>query len=184
LDLVSIADRAFAEARAKAGDWIACRAGCDACCRRPFAIGPEDARRLLRGLEQAPLEVAAGIRERARRAWSRLEADFPGDAASGELTESAEWREWFFARHSGLACPVLDEAAGVCLLYQDRPVCCRLYGPLIEIGGQISDPCHLCYAGASAEQIAGTKVTVKLPGGAPAEPDTVIAYVLSRSAAL
>lgn len=178
MDLVTIADAVFAEARAKAGAWIACRAGCDECCRRPFAITEEDARRLLTGLAVSP--HAGGIRARARDAWSRMESDFPGDAASGVLTESAEWREWFFARHAGLACPVLDEATGECLLYEHRPICCRIYGPLIEIGGQTSDPCRLCYAGAAPEDVAATKVRVELPDGAPAQTDTIIAWALSR----
>lgn len=181
MDLVWIADRAFAAARAKAGEWIACRPGCDECCRRPFAITEEDARRLLAGLASSP--HARVIRERARRAWSTLERDFPGDAATGVLTESEEWREWFFARHQGLACPVLDENTGACLLYEHRPICCRIYGPLIEISGQTSDPCRLCYAGATPAQIAATKVTVALPENAPPSPDTVIAFALSRAAA-
>jgi Fe-S-cluster containining protein len=112
-----------------------------------------------------------------------MKRDFPGNAEAGALTESAEWREWFFARHQGLACPVLDEASGECLLYEHRPICCRIYGPLIEIGGQTSEPCRLCYAGATPAEIAATKVTVELPGIAPHRSDTVIAYALSRGAA-
>jgi Fe-S-cluster containining protein len=109
--------------------------------------------------------------------------DFPGDAETGVLTESAEWREWFFARQGSLVCPVLDESSGTCLLYEHRPICCRVYGPFVEIGGQTSDPCELCYQGASTEEIAAAKITVTLPDVAPAQSDTVIAYALSRDEA-
>lgn len=112
-----------------------------------------------------------------------MERDFPGEAETGVLTDSPEWREWFFARNQGLACPVLDETSGECLLYGHRPICCRIHGPLIEIGGQASEPCRLCYAGAAPAEVAAAKVTVELPGNAPPQRDTVIAYALSRGAA-
>jgi Fe-S-cluster containining protein len=126
--------------------------------------------------------VAGAIEERARAAWKLLEVDFPGDTSTGELTGSEEWREWFFTRHAGLTCPVLDEGSGTCLLYEYRPICCRLYGPLIEIGGQTSEPCQLCFAGASPEEVKESKVTVTLPESAPVQSETVIAYALSCGA--
>jgi Fe-S-cluster containining protein len=182
MDLATIADRAFGEAKQKAGTWIACRPGCDACCRKPFAITEADAVRLRQALMLAPRDIAQDISKRARDAWSIMRDDFPGDATTGVLDASDEWREWFFRRHDGHACPVLDLATGACRLYHARPVCCRLYGPLITIGAQTSDPCPLCFGGASAEQIEATRLVVALPEReAPPVSETVIAFALRPS---
>lgn len=172
-NLPVIAEAAFQEAKQRAADWIACRPGCDSCCRRPFAITREDADRLR--AVATPAIVA-----RAEAAWARMQMDFPGDAATGQLTEREDWREWFFSRHEGLACPALDEGTGECLVHPHRPVACRLYGPLITIGGQTSDPCPLCFSGASAAEIEATRVTVELPPGPTVPADeTVIAWAFA-----
>lgn len=172
-NLQAIADAAFEEARQRAGHWIVCRPGCDNCCRRPFAITQADAERLQ---SVATPEIQA----RARAAWQRMVADFPGDAVTGTLTDREDWREWFFARHQGLPCPALDAATGRCLAHSHRPVACRLYGPLITIGGETSDPCPLCHAGATPEQIEQTRVTVELPPAPPSPArETVIAWAFA-----
>ena len=111
-----------------------------------------------------------------------MQMDFPGDAHTGALTGATEWREWFFARHAGLACPVLDPATGACMLYTHRPICCRIYGPLVQIGNATSDPCHLCYVDATPEQVESTRVRVDFPGSGEPERETVIAYALSPCA--
>lgn len=120
------------------------------------------------------------MRERATAARRQIAVDFPGDLASGALTPASEWREWFFARHAGLPCPVLDLATGQCRLYEFRPVACRLAGPLIQIGATRTDPCPLCFAGASDAEIAATQVVVALPefGEPSPEAETLIALAL------
>jgi len=180
VDLFQIADSAFQQAKERAGEWISCSSGCDDCCRKPFAITAADARLLQLGIQETGL---TDITEKAESAWNVMKSDFPGDADSGVLDVNEEWRAWFFHRHQGLACPVLDESTGACRLYAYRPVCCRLYGPLIEIGGQVSDPCPLCFSGASEIEIQSAKITVDLPE-APAEiKETVIAFALSQQSA-
>ncbi len=179
-DVVAIADEAFALARRRNPEWIACRAGCDTCCRTPFAITREDALRLRTGWRELPSGVAAAVQERADAAWRRMGETFPGEAATGELTGEEAWREWFFRRQEGLACPALEESTGACLLYAHRPFACRVYGPLITINGQASGPCPLCYAGASAADVERSAVSITVPEEAP-EAETVIAFALSSS---
>gem|GEM_PF-4520529 len=158
-DLIALVGAAFEEARRRANGGVVCKPGCDSCCRKPFAITRADAARLR--------AAATGeIVRRAREAWAALAGDFPGDAATGELTGNESWREWFFARHDGLPCPALDEASGECLVYDHRPIACRLYGPLIEIGGTIADPCPLCYPDGDRPE----PVRVDLPPAPPAPP--------------
>ncbi len=178
--VLAAVDAAFDEARRRAGDWLACRAGCDECCRRPFAITATDARRLRAGLTELDHTVQADIRDRAAAARHRMASDFPGDLAAGALTDSPQWREWFFTRHAGLPCPILDLQTGECRLYQHRPVACRLAGPLIQIGDSTTDPCHLCFAGVSTADIFTTKVVINLPEfqAETASSETLISFTL------
>lgn len=177
-------ERAFREAKRKGGDLVACKAGCDACCARPFAITEADAKRLRRGLGEAGPAVAEGIRERARRYKEALAIEFPGDLASETLTVEAEWRQWFFDRWAGPACPVLDPESRTCLLRKHRPAACRLYGPLIRIGGAVSGPCGLCYEGVGEGELERYAVDVRGGWTAAEEPgaETIVALAVLSTA--
>lgn len=172
-------ERAFRKACRLGGDLIACKPGCDGCCQRPFAITQADAARLRRGLAGAPRAVADGILERARKNREAAELRFPGDLEKGELTADIGLRLWFFARWRGPACPVLDPERGVCLLRKHRPAACRLYGPLIRIGGTTSGPCDLCYEGVPADEMSCYEVEVNgdwVEGDS--RPETIVALAL------
>ncbi len=175
MNLPRIADAAFLEAKRRAGEWISCASGCDDCCRKPFAITTEDAERLRTGIQETGLE---DISQKADLIWQKMQQDFPGDISTGILKGNGEWREWFFEKHQGTPCPVLDEITGACRLYGYRPVCCRLYGPLIEIGGQTSDPCPRCFADVPLSAINATKVTIDLPERTSPLQETIIAAAL------
>lgn len=180
--LIQIAEDAFAEARRRAGEWIQCGPGCGECCHRPFPIAAADAERLREGLRAADAALADDIRRRALELWRKMERDFPGDAARGELDANEEWREWFFTRMTGQACPVLDEATQACRLYEHRPMACRLAGPLIQAGEGTFPPCHKNYVGATPEQVEALRVVIEDPAFfEPADaPETVIAWVISQ----
>jgi len=178
---LQLIDHAFAEARRRAGDWIECRSGCSDCCYCPFAITAADARRLRHGLHELQTRdpgAADAIRNSATALWRRMEVDFPGDHATGSLTPSETWRDWFLDRHSGVACPVLDEATGSCRLYEHRPAACRLYGPLFQIGGHVTAPCPKNYRGATPADFEACRVTLDAACfQEPAtEAETVIAF--------
>jgi uncharacterized protein len=80
-----------------------CGRGCDACCRR-LARVPE-----LSGCEWQLLEPAVrALPERERRACLQRAEQLPDDGP--------------------LPCPLLDPEAGVCLVYEARPLACRSYG--------------------------------------------------------
>ncbi|MFN7919822.1 MAG: YkgJ family cysteine cluster protein [Bryobacteraceae bacterium] len=179
-EILEAADRAFAEACERAPGLIACGPGCCDCCHRPFAITEADAERLRVGMRALDREQAAAIEARAAEAWGAMSADFPGEAESGHLDRSAEWRDWFYARHAGRACPVLDPATGACRLHAWRPVACRLYGPLIRIGTSRSEPCPKNYVGKSAAEVEAHGVTVELEALAEEgeQGETVVAFAL------
>jgi Fe-S-cluster containining protein len=191
--LLRVLDAALAEGRERAGKRLACRVGCTECCMGPFPITELDARRLREGLRELRARDprrAAALERRARAAVRALRGEFPGDAATGRLSEDEAARERFFDRHGQQPCPALDPQTGGCELYEHRPLTCRTYGPPVRIGDEDLPPCRLCFVGASTRAIARCRVTVDEAGledrllrrlqrsGVPAIAETVVACAL------
>jgi Fe-S-cluster containining protein len=94
--------------------WWPCRRGCDACCRR-LADVPRMVRAEWELLEEGLDALLPDVRAQVD---ARIEALAASPSASlGPIT-----------------CPMLDEAAGVCLVYAHRPAACRTYGFYVERG--------------------------------------------------
>jgi Fe-S-cluster containining protein len=160
-ELLEILDADFAEAQRRAGSWLACRPGCSDCCHGPFPITRLDVRRLRRGLAElssAKPEGAAAIRRRATQSLDLLADGYPGDAASGRLTQDESRLDPFFERHASLPCPALDPESETCDLHPWRPVSCRIYGPPVRFVDKASPPCGLCFQGASPATVERCRV--------------------------
>lgn len=182
--ILEVIDAAISESRSRAGKWIACRAGCSECCYAAFPVTALDAERLRRGLATLDSARAEAIRERARRYVEAILLEFPGEWQSGRLDDNDEWRDWFFARMKGrAACPALDEARGECELYEHRPVACRVYGHLIQIGETAPGMCRLCFVGAQAQEIEAARVGVEdaaaIDEPGLADGETLVAFALA-----
>jgi len=188
-------DRGFARVASRAGDWLACRAGCSECCHGPFPITRLDAWRLRRGIEalrrRAP-ERAAAIVARAQAAMLRLADDFPGDPRTGRPDGALEVLDSFLAKHDTLACPALDPDNGHCELHDARPVACRTYGPPLKFGDRNAEPCRLCFSNAPEAEVEacrfepdpdGFEAEVLLAMGAREDApwETLIAFALART---
>jgi Fe-S-cluster containining protein len=193
-ELVQIMDAAFADSARRAGELLVCRPGCTQCCHGAFTINQLDAVRLREGMEVLRLENLALAVEVERRtaAWiAEHGADFPGDRETGMLGESDEERERFEDYANDAACPALDPATGRCDLYEWRPMTCRVFGPPVRAeapdGGSALCHCELCFAGASAEQIADCEMPVpheleqRLVDELSAEGETIVAFALKNS---
>ncbi|MEZ5400457.1 MAG: YkgJ family cysteine cluster protein [Bryobacteraceae bacterium] len=183
--LLLVLEDAAEEARRRAPGAIACAAGCGECCHRMFAITEADAARLRRGLEsmeRTDPARAAGIRERARAAWDRVKADFPGDAETGILKSNEEWRDWFWARTQGVPCPVQDPESQACSMYEHRTAACRLYGPLIRVGEEWSGPCPKCYAGFERAEMEAAAPAIDVDEWGEEGPETTIAAAIALAA--
>lgn len=191
--LLRVVDTALAAGVRRAGDRLACRVGCTECCHGPFPITLVDARRLadgLRALRASAPRRAAAVERRARAAVRALRGGFPGDPATGRLSEDEAAREPYFARHSARPCPALDPGTGGCDLYAARPLTCRAYGPPVRVAGENLPPCRLCFVGAPPREVAGCRVEVDPEGredrllrrlyraGEPAAAETVVAFAL------
>jgi Fe-S-cluster containining protein len=159
-ELVQIVDAALADAARRSGNRLACRPGCTQCCIGVFPINQLDAHRLREGLtelaQRAP-EQAGRVRERARKAVSRLAKDFPGDPISGLLDEGEETEERFAGFANDEPCPALDPATGLCELYEARPMTCRVFGPPVRSEDGLG-VCELCFQGATDAEIAACEM--------------------------
>jgi Fe-S-cluster containining protein len=191
---VAASDLALADAARRGGAHLACRPGCAQCCIGVFAIGPADALRLRRGMEELQgrdPERAARLRTRAREAWVRLQPGFPGDLLSGRLetAEDGSPSAAFETFADEEPCPALDPATSTCDLYSARPETCRSFGPPVALGPGFGI-CELCFQHATAEEIAAAALDPPAPEvlaaldraaiaeGEPAGP-TLVAFVLA-----
>jgi Fe-S-cluster containining protein len=187
-------DAALAAGARRASGRLACRVGCTECCLGPFPVTWLDARRLAAGLaELAEVDPrrADAIRARAHDARRAMRLGFPGDPATGRLSEDEVARERFFDRHGSLPCPVLDPRTGACELYAARPLGCRSYGPPVRVAGEDLPPCRLCFVGAKAAEVERCRVAID-PGdeedallrrlhraGEPGAVETLVAHALA-----
>lgn len=187
-------DAALVSATRRCGERLACRVGCSECCIGPFPISWLDARRLaaaLARLHASDPARAEAIRGRAREARRLMLRGFPGDAATGRLSEDERARERFFDEHGALPCPALDPKRGACELYDARPLTCRSYGPPVRIGSEDLPPCRLCFVGARPAEIERCRVEIDPEGaedrllqrlhrsGEPGAVETLVAHALT-----
>ena len=192
-ELVQIMNAAFADAARRAGEWLVCRPGCTQCCYGAFAINQLDALRLGEGMEalrrQSP-QLGAEIERRAAEWVAEFGAAFPGDSDTGTLGDSDEERESFEHYANDAACPALDPVTGRCDVYEWRPMTCRVFGPPVRTespdGKSGLGYCELCFAGASAEEIAECAMAVphqeeqRLIDALPVKGETIVAFALMR----
>lgn len=169
--LIQIVDAALASAVERSGDHLVCRPGCTQCCHGVFPISQQDAARLregLRLLQRSDSQRAARISARVDNSLSRLTPLFPGDLATGVLSEDYEDSNLFAdegedAIGENEPCPVLDPATGTCDLYQHRPIVCRTFGPPMRTPDGDLATCELCYITATTEEIAACELDPSVP---------------------
>lgn len=195
MDLNHIVDAALASATFRSGPHLVCRPGCTQCCHGVFAISHQDATRLRTGLQLLTASDparATRLRIRVAESLCRLAPTFPGDPATGILTEEDEATEAFEDFGNDEPCPVLDPASGTCDLYLHRPILCRTFGPPARTEEGHLAHCELCYTQATTSQVAACELDPTLPAaiaqsdeafnqtnGIPGE--TLIAWALSEA---
>lgn len=119
---------------------VKCGRGCSDCCHALFDLSLVEAMRLnqafARAFEYGPERSA--ILERAGEADRRLTRLKRG-MFRAERDGSGPEEIMARAAHERIRCPLLDDN-GDCLLYEERPIICRLYGIPLDIGGKS----HVC----------------------------------------
>ena len=129
-------DQWFSNCLEAGGEMLACRAGCGSCCRGLFDITLLDAFLLKRAFAELPETIRETILGKCRLRLNQLLQRWPGLGPPFLLNRlpEQEWTE--MPEDDETPCPLLGEQ-GVCLIYSDRPLICRLHGlPNIDCSGE------------------------------------------------
>lgn len=137
-ELLSSVDRWFSRSMRAAGEAVSCAKGCCGCCRGLFDITLMDACFLKRGFDRLPPGVRMAVRDRSLKRLDGLKSVRPGLEQPYVLNiwPEDEW-EPLMPDDDETPCPLLGED-GLCLVYDHRPMTCRLHGiPLVDVSGDI-----------------------------------------------
>lgn len=137
-NLLSEVDVWFSRCIALFPDKIACSIGCSECCRSLFDITILDAALLQSAFDRLPEAVRKSVRSRAEERLQQIQAIWPEFDQPFTLNHRPEsdWQE-LMPEDDETPCVLLDNS-GNCLLYDCRPMTCRLHGlPLIDVSGEI-----------------------------------------------
>lgn len=143
-------DAWFARCSERYPEAIACQSGCSSCCRGLFDITILDAYYLKVGFDQLDDEVKAGVLENCRERLAWMQGIWP-DFDHPYLLNYRPEEEWEALMPDEDETPcVLLGADGRCLVYEHRPMTCRLHGiPLIDVCGEVmhDEWCTMNFAG-------------------------------------
>lgn len=158
--LLKEVDTWFANASAAYPEMIRCGKGCSGCCRALFDITLLDALYLQQGFAQLSREVQAVVFPRAELRVAGIREQWPEFAQPYLLNHRSE-EEWgeLMPEEDETPCVLLDEH-GHCLVYENRPMTCRLHGlPLIDVGGELmhDEWCTENFQGVNPVELAGLK---------------------------
>ncbi len=138
-------------------DLIACRNGCSECCRGLFDITLLDAFYLRIGFDKLPEPLKAELVEEASRRLellSRVNPEFVEPWLLNAIPED-DW-DALMPEEDETPCLLLSETGG-CLVYEHRPMTCRLNGiPLIDVSGEelFDEWCTLNFTGEDPRHLA------------------------------
>lgn len=135
--LLTTIDLWFASKQGELPQAIVCSDGCSGCCRGLFDISLLDARLLRVAFDRLPAATRAAVQEKAETRLAELKEQWPAFAPPYilNLMEDSAWIE--MPEDDTTPCPLLD-ADGRCLVYEHRPMTCRLHGlPQIDQCGEI-----------------------------------------------
>lgn len=136
--LLNEVDAWFSRCSLAAGDHIACQRGCSACCRGLFDITLLDAFLLKDGFERLPQEQQERVRHAASERVAAIQHQWPDFMQPFLLNRYPEeqWEE-MMPEEDEIPCSLLGDD-GLCLVYDSRPMTCRLHGiPMVDHSGEV-----------------------------------------------
>jgi Fe-S-cluster containining protein len=136
-------------------DLIACHNGCSECCRGLFDITLLDALFLKRGFDALPEAQKNGLVQAATGRLGQLSHLNPAFVEPWLLNSIPE-SDWdvLMPEEDETPCLLLSETGG-CLVYDFRPMTCRLNGiPLIDVSGEelFDEWCTLNFSGSDPQR--------------------------------
>lgn len=136
-ELLNEVDAWFQSCLERHPELIACRNGCSECCRGLFDITLLDALYLRRGFDRLPGVMKSEIARSATRRMEQL-SQVNADFAEPWLLNGIPEDHWdvLMPEEDDTPCLLLSQSGG-CLVYENRPMTCRLNGiPLIDVSGE------------------------------------------------
>jgi Fe-S-cluster containining protein len=126
---LKMSSRRFKEATEKHG--VQCKPGCYECCSAGFFdITLLDAIHLKSALRGVPADVRNRVIAKASEQLDALEKK-NAFSRKDPLLKSLPAIDAISRRSAKMSCPALDENGG-CLIYEQRPHICRIFGPTIR----------------------------------------------------
>lgn len=148
--LTAKVDKVFEEVRAKFTEEVTCTKGCSDCCHALFDLSLIEAMALNRafndkfgysGTRSYILENAGEVDRKLTLVKSKLYTGAKHGKADDDLLQEAA--------KAKIRCPLLG-TDNLCLLYESRPLTCRIYGVPTAIDGKG----HVCSKGNFAKGVA------------------------------
>lgn len=136
--LLQKVDRWFDGCGVKHPTAIHCRTGCSECCRGLFDITLLDGCFLKSGFDLLDPATKTSVLEKARLRLAGLQSHWP-DFNEPYILNYRPEEEWepLMPEDDETPCPLLGRD-GTCLVYDYRPMTCRLHGlPLVDISGEV-----------------------------------------------
>jgi len=137
-ELLQHIDRWFAQSIERYPELIACQSGCSSCCRSLFDISMLDAYFLKLGFDRLPGADREKVLAKCQARLAVMREQWPEFQHPFVLNERPE-DDWVLLMpdEDETPCVLVDEN-GRCLVYDNRPMTCRLHGlPLIDSGGEV-----------------------------------------------
>jgi Fe-S-cluster containining protein len=138
-ELLTEVDSWFMHCSLASGPNMACKRGCSACCRGLFDITLLDACLIRVGFNRLSYSLQEDVRNKACQQLSVIQETLWPDFGSPWLLNMYPEEEWELAMpdEDETPCSLLGDD-GLCLVYDSRPMTCRLHGaPLIDTSGEI-----------------------------------------------
>jgi Fe-S-cluster containining protein len=157
-ELLAQVDGWFARSMELYPDKISCRTGCSHCCRALFDITLLDAYFLKLGFDRLPQETKEPVLQRCRERLRLMRLEWPELDYPYLLNHRPDdqWEE-LMPEEDETPCVLLGDD-GRCLVYENRPMTCRLHGiPFIDTSGELmhDDWCTMNFVGDDPVQLEG-----------------------------
>ncbi len=134
--LLETVDAWFDRCAALAGGEVVCRRSCTGCCRGLFDISLLDAALIQHGFSRLEDGTRERILHSSRKRLEELQALWPGFVPPYILNRLPHDAWQRMPEEDMTPCPLLSDD-GLCLVYDCRPMTCRLHGlPNIDVSGE------------------------------------------------
>lgn len=137
-------DEWFAGIREKYSAQMQCGKGCTACCHGLFDISLADVARMTLGFQQLPQHVQDEVRVKAVALHASIRESAPQESTPTLFNPDDPRIDNIVDGAGSPPCPFLA-TDGRCLIYEHRPMACRLEGvPMVDVrDGLFGDWCEL-----------------------------------------